>query len=139
VRQVIGSGTENDHRGKHGGGGLHLTDCKVEIAGSTVQANAAHGSIEASGGGIYFERSKMRIWRSRVTDNAVWGGRAKGGGVYLRDSRGQIGGSVITGNGANGEDGQGGGIFINGDSEEVIVHPNMIVRRNYPDDRRLSI
>jgi hypothetical protein len=133
VQKTIVAGNTAAGFERASGGGLHLTDCKVEIAGSTVQANAAHGSIEATGGGIYFERSKMRIWRSRVTDNAVWGGRAKGGGVYLRDSHGQIGGSVITGNGANGEDTQGGGIFING-TEEIIVHPNTIVRRNYPDD-----
>ena len=117
------------------GGGLYLMDCQVEIAGSTIQANAVQGSIEARGGGVYAERSKLRIWRSRVTDNAVFGGRPRGGGVYFTDSRGQIGGSVITGNGANGEDENGGGIFVVGNSEEVIVHPNTIVRRNYPNDR----
>jgi hypothetical protein len=39
---------------------------------------------------------------------------------------------VITGNGA--VDGQGGGIFINGRPEDVVVHKNTILGRNFPDD-----
>jgi len=135
VQKTIIAGNTVAGSGRASGGGLHLMDCQVEIAGSTIQANAVQGSIEASGGGIYVERSKVRIWRSRVTDNAAFGGQPRGGGVYFKDSRGQIGGSVITGNGANGEDGNGGGMFVAGNSEEVVVHPNTIVRRNYPNDR----
>ncbi len=115
-----------------GGAGLFLSDCKVEIAGSSVQANAVHSSAAALGGGIYCQRSQMRMWRSRVTDNALLGENGCGAGIYFKDSTAQIGGSVITGNGC--VDGKGGGIFVNGDAEHIVVHRNTDIRRNHPDD-----
>jgi hypothetical protein len=114
------------------GGGLHLFDCKVEIAGCSIQANAVYGSSEARGGGIYCERSHVRVWRSRVTDNALYGTTCEGAGIYFKDSTAQLGGSVITGNGI--ADGRGGGIFVSGHKEQVVVHPNTVVRQNHPDD-----
>jgi hypothetical protein len=114
------------------GGGLHLVDCHVEIAGSSIQANEVYGSVEARGGGIYCERSQVRLWRSRVTDNALYGTKCEGAGIYFRDSSAQLGGSVVTGNGI--AEGRGGGIFVSGRSERVVVHRNMVVRQNHPDD-----
>ncbi|MFN2577806.1 MAG: right-handed parallel beta-helix repeat-containing protein [Pyrinomonadaceae bacterium] len=118
--------------GAAGGGGLHLVDCKVEIAGSSIQANAVYGPTEARGAGIYCERSQMRMWRSRVTENALYGERCEGAGIYFEDSSAQLGGSVITGNGA--AEGRGGGVFVSGEPESVIVHRNTVVRQNHPDD-----
>jgi Right handed beta helix region len=95
------------------GVGLHLVDCKAEIAGSSIQTN--------DGGGVRSERCRLRMWRSRVTDNA-------GGGIRLEDPvRVQIGGSVISGN-------DGGGIVIDGDRELVTILKNSVVRQNYPTD-----
>jgi hypothetical protein len=72
------------------------------------------------------------MWRSRVTENALYGERCEGAGIYFKDSSAQLGGSVITGNGA--ADGRGGGIFVSGPSESVVVHRNTVVRQNHPDD-----
>lgn len=117
-----------------GGGGLYFEDCKVELAGSSVQLNAVYARHEARGGGIWSERSRMRMWRSRVTDNAVHAAECEGGGMYLRDSiDSQVGGSVITGNG--GPLARGGGIFVSGDAANVAIHGNTVVRQNHPDDR----
>ena len=113
------------------GGGLHLVNCKVEIAGSSIQANEIYGP-QARGAGIYCEQSRVRLWRSRVTENAVFGTNVEGAGMYLACAYAQIGGSVITGNSAAG--GRGSGIFIGGPPEDVVIHKNTIVRRNYPDD-----
>jgi hypothetical protein len=114
------------------GGALHLIDCKVEIAGSSIQANAVHGLTEARGAGIYCERGQMRMWRSRVTENALYGTTCEGAGIYFQNSAAQLGGSVITGNGT--AEGRGGGIFVNGQSEQIVVHKNTFVRQNHPDD-----
>ncbi len=114
------------------GGALHLIDCKVEIAGSSIQANAIYGLAEARGAGIYCERGQMRMWRSRVTENALYGTTCEGAGIYFQNSAAQLGGSVITGNGT--AEGRGGGIFVNGQSERIVVHKNTIVRQNHPDD-----
>jgi hypothetical protein len=117
-----------------GGGGLYFDDCKIELAGSSVQLNAVYAWHEARGGGIWSERSRMRMWRSRVTDNAVHGTKCEGGGIYLRNSiDSQVGGSVITGNG--GPTVRGGGIFVSGDAANVTIHGNTAVRQNHPDDR----
>ena len=114
------------------GGALHLIDCKVEIAGSSIQANAIYGLAEARGAGIYCERGQMRMWRSRVTENALYGTTCEGAGIYFQNSAAQLGGSVITGNGT--AEGRGGGIFVNGQSERIVVHKNTVVRQNHPDD-----
>jgi len=117
-----------------GGGGLYFDDCKVELAGSSVQLNAVYARHEARGGGIWSERSRMRMWRSRVTDNAVHAAASEGGGIYLRNAMDtQVGGSVITGNG--GPLARGGGIFVSGDAASVAIHGNSVVRQNHPDDR----
>lgn len=115
------------------GGGLYFENCKVEIAGSSIQVNAVYSRSEARGGGIWCQRSRMRMWRSRVTDNAFHAPVCEGGGIYLADASDcQIGGSVITGNG--GAIGRGGGVFLSGDASKVAIHPNTIVRQNHPDD-----
>jgi len=72
------------------------------------------------------------MWRSRVTDNALYGRKCEGAGIYFKDSSARLGGSVITGNGI--ADGRGGGIFVRGHSEQVVVDRDTVVRRNYPDD-----
>ncbi len=117
-----------------GGGGLYFDDCKVELAGSSVQLNAVYARHEARGGGIWSERSRMRMWRSRVTDNALHAADCEGGGIYFSNSiDSQVGGSVITGNG--GPMVRGGGIFVSGDAANVAIHGNTSVRQNHPDDR----
>ncbi|HXA16621.1 MAG TPA: hypothetical protein VN380_06500 [Thermoanaerobaculia bacterium] len=117
-----------------GGGGLYFDECKVELAGSSVQLNAVYARHEARGGGIWSERSRMRMWRSRVTDNAIHAAECEGGGMYLRNAIDcQVGGSVITGNG--GPIARGGGIFVRGDAANVAIHGNTVVRQNHPDDR----
>jgi Right handed beta helix region len=114
------------------GGGLYFADCKVEIAGSSIQTNAIYASDRASGGGIWCERSSMRFWRSRVTDNVLYAESCEGAGIYFSDSDARLGGSVISGNGS--VSGRGGGIFINGDAARIAVHRNTVVRQNHPDD-----
>jgi hypothetical protein len=115
------------------GGGLYFENCKVEIAGSTIQANSVYSAVRAAGGGIWFEGGRMRVWRSRVTDNALRAPICEGGGIYLKHSdRVELGGSVITGNGF--AEGVGGGIFIEGDPARVAIHGNTSVRQNHPDD-----
>ncbi len=118
--------------GDASGGAFHLVDCKVEIAGASIQANAVYAGGRAQGGGIWAERGQMRMWRSRVTENAVFGAEGAGGGVYFKDASAQLGGSVITGNGST--DGRGGGIFVSGQRERVVVHRDTVIRRNHPDD-----
>ena len=99
--------------GGNSGGGLHLIDCKVEIAGSSIQAN---GGI-----GIRCQRCAMRMWRSRVTDNA-------GIGIHFLDPAGaRIGGGVITGT-------DGGGIVLEGDASPVEILRDSVVLRHYPQD-----
>jgi hypothetical protein len=120
-----------------GGGGLYFEDCKVELAGSSVQVNAVFARGEARGGGIWCERSRMRMWRSRVTDNALHAKSCEGGGVYFRDPLDcQIGGSVITGNG--GSTARGGGVFLSGGAGNVVIHANTVVGQNHPDDRGIE-
>lgn len=115
------------------GGALFLERCTAEIAGCTVQANAALASRRARGGGIWCEGSRVRMWRSRVTDNALRAPSCDGAGLYLRAAgRTELGGSVVTGNGAG--EGRGGGIFIEGDAAPVSIHRNTFVRQNHPDD-----
>lgn len=113
------------------GGGLYLEDCTVEIAGSTVQGNEVYCGLLAQGGGVFCSRTRMRMWRSRVTDNALRSPACAGGGIYF-DNPGEtaIGGSVISGNGMN--VGAGGGLYVDGAA--VSVHANTAVRLNYPDD-----
>ncbi|HTP08317.1 MAG TPA: right-handed parallel beta-helix repeat-containing protein [Anaerolineae bacterium] len=132
---IAGNSVQASDQGASGGA-LHLVDCKVEIAGSSIQANAVYGSVEARGGGIYCERVQMRMWRSRVTDNALYGLQCEGAGIYFQNSSAQLGGSVITGNGM--AEGRGGGIFVSGQSEQVVVHGNTFVRQNHPDDITLE-
>jgi hypothetical protein len=116
-----------------GGGGLFFQSCQVEIAGSTVQANEVYALGSARGGGIWCERSTLRMWRSRVTDNALHAASCAGAGIYFNAPRScQLGGSVIVGNGS--PRGHGGGIFVEGDAAPVSIHRNTVVRQNHPTD-----
>lgn len=134
---VVGNVVEDRHSCLSGGGGLYLDNCRVEIAGSTIQGNAVHALHELRGGGICCARSSMRMWRSRVTDNALYGAACSGGGIDFRDALDvQIGGSVITGNSCH--DGRGGGIAAFGNEARIHVHRNSVVRQNYPDDQRIG-
>jgi len=115
------------------GGGLYFDTCQVEIAGCTIQANAAHSPTAGRGGGIWCCNTRMRMWRSRVTDNTLRAPVSEGGGIYFKDGvRCELGGSVITGNVF--PEGKGGGIFIEGDLSSVSIHRNTAVRLNHPDD-----
>ena len=116
-----------------GGGGLFFQNCHIEIAGGSIQANAVYAMSSARGGGIWCERSTLRMWRSRVTDNALHSASGEGAGIYFNAPLGcQLGGSVIMGNG--GPHARGGGIFVEDDSARVIIHRNTVVRQNYPTD-----
>jgi hypothetical protein len=116
-----------------GGGGLFFQDCQVEIAGSAIQANEVYAAGSARGGGVWCERSTLRMWRSRVTDNALHGASCEGAGLYLSSPLDcQLGGSVITGNGS--PRARGGGIFVQGDPARVHIHRNTVVRQNHPTD-----
>lgn len=127
---VVNSGTVATTAG---GGGLFLQDCHVEIAGGTIQANAVYAMGSARGGGIWCERSTLRMWRSRVTDNALHAASSEGAGIYFNAPLGcQLGGSVIMGNG--GPRGHGGGIFVEGDADRVSIHRNTVVCQNHPTD-----
>lgn len=130
-KSMLAGNTVDSESSLTGGGALYLRDCQAEIAGASIQANAVYGTHAARGGGIYAEGGRMRMWRSRVTDNALHAPSADGGGIYFARSEGaQLGGSVITGN--NG--GCGGGIAIDGDASLVAIHANTVVRQNHPDD-----
>jgi hypothetical protein len=125
---LAGNTVDSDSEGVTGGGALHLRNCDIEIAGVSIQANAVYGTASARGGGIWAEGGRMRMWRSRVTDNALHAPSVRGGGIYFARSEGaQLGGSVITGN-------NGGGIVIDGERDRVVIHANTVVRQNHPDD-----
>jgi hypothetical protein len=127
---VVNSGTVATTAG---GGGLFFQNCCVEIAGGNIQANAVYAMGSARGGGIWCERSTLRMWRSRVTDNALHAAWCEGAGIYFNAPLGcQLGGSVIVGNGS--PRGHGGGIFVEGDSGRVSIHRNTVVRQNHPTD-----
>ena len=133
---VIGNLVDCPARPAASGGGLHFHGCKIEIAGSTVQANVVYAAGEARGGGVCCERSTMRMWRSRVTDNALYAPSSEGGGMYFKNPLGcQLGGSVITGNSCH--EGSGGGIFVEGDDSKLSVHRNTAVRQNHPTDLQI--
>jgi len=122
-----------DTPGVAGGGGLCLLDCRSEIAGCTIQINEVYATGTARGGGILCERTRLRIWKSRVTDNALRGASCEGGGIFFLDPADtQLGGCVITGNGS--AEGRGGGVFIAGGAAAVSIHANSFVRQNHPDD-----
>src|SRR5206468_4126302 len=97
----------------------------------TIQANAIYARGDARGGGIFCRASRMRMWRSRITENALYAPSQSGGGICLHDPDDtQIGGSVVHGNSAG--EGRGGGIFVAGG--EIAIHRNTSVRLNFPDD-----
>ncbi|MGZ8709198.1 MAG: right-handed parallel beta-helix repeat-containing protein [Thermoanaerobaculia bacterium] len=115
------------------GAGLFFDACQIEIAGSNIQTNAGYADRKARGGGISCEASRMRMWKSRVTDNILAAPDCAGAGIYVRASvRCDLGGSVISGNDQS--TGRGGGICIDGDPKRVAVHRNTVVRQNHPDD-----
>lgn len=116
------------------GAGLYLEDCAVEIAGSNVQTNAAYSGGAARGGGLWWEGSRMRMWKSRVTDNSLHAPDCAGGGIAVNACPGRcdLGGSVISGNDATG--GRGGGVFVERDATRVSLHRDTRVRQNWPDD-----
>ena len=115
------------------GAGIHLDSCDAEIAGCTIQANAVYASGRALGGGLYLAGVKLRMWRSRVTDNLLLAAHGEGGGVCVVDPRRtDFGGCVVSGNDCS--NGSGGGIFIRGHASEVSVHRNSFVRQNHPTD-----
>ena len=125
---LAGNAVDSDSAVLTGGGALYVQDCDVEIAGASIQANAVYSPAAARGGGIWAEGGRMRMWRSRVTDNALHAPSPHGGGIYFAQAQGaKLGGSVITGN-------NGGGIFIEGEPDRVVIHPNTVVRQNHPDD-----
>ncbi|HEX4630310.1 MAG TPA: right-handed parallel beta-helix repeat-containing protein [Chthoniobacterales bacterium] len=130
---IIGNAVGSTPGATSAGGGLYLEDCVAEIAGTTIQANVVYGSSQARGGGVAFVGSKVRLWRGRVTDNALYADDCAGGGIYLENSRGcQVGGSVVTGNDC--QLGRGGGIFVAGSESDISVHRNSFVRQNHPTD-----
>jgi len=116
-----------------GGGGLYAEDCRIEIAGCTIQGNSVYTPGDGRGGGIWGEGSSMRLWRSRITDNALYGSSCAGGGIYFAHPlSSQLGGSVITGNSCHA--GRGGGIHVEGETSNVHIHRNTFVRQNHPTD-----
>jgi hypothetical protein len=128
---LAGNTVDSDSAPLTGGGALYLRNCEVEIAGASIQANAVYATNEARGGGIWTDGGRMRMWRSRVTENALHAPSTHGGGIYFARSEGaQLGGSVITGNNS----GSGGGIAIDGNPVRVVIHANTVVRQNHPDD-----
>ena len=130
---VAGNVVNSTAAASSGGGGLYFQNCQVEIAGCTIQANAIYAKGSAHGGGIWCERSTLRLWRSRVTDNALHAASCWGAGIYFKAPHGgQLGGCVITGNGS--PQGHGGGIFVDGDTAAVNIHRNTVVRQNHPTD-----
>lgn len=119
LQKSIFSGNTVESDGDARGGALDLDECTAHIAGCTVQANAIYARGEARGGGIFCRVSRMRMWRSRITENL-------GGGMYFeKPGDTQIGGSVIAGN-------NGGGIYVGGG--EIAIHRNTSVRLNFPYD-----
>jgi hypothetical protein len=129
---LAGNTVESDSASLTGGGALYLQNCDAEIAGASIQANAVYALKAARGGGIWAEGGRMRMWRSRVTDNALHAPSTHGGGIYFAQcERAQLGGSVITGN-------NGGGVAIDGAPDRVVIHTNTVVRQNHPDDRLAS-
>lgn len=130
---IIGNVASVESAADVGGGGLYLEGCSTEIAGTTIQANVVYGSDHARGGGLALLESKVRMWRSRVTDNTLYATKCAGGGIYLERSLGcQLGGSVVTGNDC--QVGWGGGIFVLGGEQDISVHRNTFVRQNQPTD-----
>jgi hypothetical protein len=116
-----------------GGGGLYFQNCQVEIAGGTIQANAVYAKGSGRGGGIWCEQSTLRLWRSRVTDNALHAVLCEGAGIYFKAPLScQLGSGVITGNGS--PQGLGGGVFIEGDAARVVIDRQTAVRQNHPTD-----
>jgi hypothetical protein len=128
---LAGNTVDSESAPLTGGGALYLRNCQVEIAGASIQANAVYATNAARGGGIWADGGRMRMWRSRVTENALHAPSTQGGGIYFARSEGaQLGGSVITGNNSS----SGGGIAIDSDSARVVIHANTAVRQNHPDD-----
>lgn len=120
LQKSIFSGNTVESASDGRGGALDLDECAAHIAGCTIQANAVYAGGEAIGGGIFARQSRMRMWRSRVTENL-------GGGMYFEHPGDtQIGGSVISGN-------NGGGVHVHGVAE-IAIHRNTSVRLNYPAD-----
>lgn len=68
------------------------------VVGSNVLTNAGYAARRARGGGIWCEASRMRMWKSRVTDNVLVAADCAGAGMYVRESvRCDLGGSTAGG------------------------------------------
>lgn len=130
---ISGNVIEAGASGDAGGAGIFLDGCDAEIAGCTIQLNEVRSGGGARGGGLRSESTKLRMWKSRVTDNALSAASCEGGGIWIAAGRDtQLGGCVISGNDAG--DGSGGGVFVAAESPGVSIHRNSFVRQNHPDD-----
>lgn len=119
--------------GPAAGGGLYLEDCRSEIAGSTVVGNSVRSQVAARGGGIAMVRGRVRMWKSRVTDNLLRAPTCEGGGLYLFEPEPcDLGGNVVANNTAI--DGLGGGLFLAGEPANLPLGASSTVHWNHPDD-----
>ncbi len=116
-----------------GGAGVYLLECKAEIAGCSIQTNEIRPASKARGAGVWCERSQLRLWRSRITENWSFAADSEGAGLYLQEPEiTHLGGAVIAGNGMRA--GRGGGVFVRGERRNLTIYSNTVIRQNHPDD-----